>query len=204
MSAIIFIEGGGDAKDLTIRCREGFHKLLDRCGITGRKPRFRPCGGRAAVFDAFSTAHSTRPKGEYVAMLIDSEEPLADIEAAWKHLQEVETVPRWKKPKGAGDEQVMFMTTCMETWIVADRATLKQHYRGELQEAALPPLVDLEQRTRHDVQDRLAHATRNCRNAYAKGKRSYEVLGKLEPGALRKHLPSFVRVCRILEDNLRP
>jgi hypothetical protein len=27
-------------------------------------------------------------------------------------------------------------------------------------------------------QDRLVHATRNCTNAYAKGKRSFEVLAK--------------------------
>ena len=68
---------------------------------------------------------------------------------------------------------------------------------------ALPPLVDLEKRARHDVQDSLTRATRDCSNAYAKGKRSFEVLAKLSPATLEKHLPSFVRVRRILNSQLK-
>ena len=74
------------------------------------------------------------------------------------------------------------MTTCMETWLVADRAALAAHFGNEFRDSALPPLKNLESRHRHDVQDQLMHATRNCSNAYAKGKRSFEVLGKLVPG----------------------
>ena len=94
------------------------------------------------------------------------------------------------------------MTTCMETWIVTDRATLAKHYGSKLQKSALPALSDLENRRRQEVQLKLVHATRNCANAYAKGKRSFEVLGKLSPTELRKHLPSFQRIVRILEEKL--
>jgi hypothetical protein len=51
-------------------------------------------------------------------------------------------------------------------------------------------------------QDRLAHATRNCTNAYAKGKRSFEVLAKLRPSTLAQYLLSFVRTRRILDQKL--
>ena len=37
----------------------------------------------------------------------------------------------------------------------------------------------MENRDRHDVQEKLVQATRNCTNFYAKGKRSFEVLAKL-------------------------
>ena len=94
------------------------------------------------------------------------------------------------------------MATCMETWITADRATVKAHYGHKLQESALPPLNDLENRPRHDVQDRLTRATRNCTNAYAKGKRSFDLLGKLDPEALKPYLPSLVRTLHILNQNL--
>ena len=70
------------------------------------------------------------------------------------------------------------------------------------QESALPSLYQLEQRARHDVQGKLMDATRNCKNAYSKGKQSYLVLGELDPDVLKKHLPSFVRVHRILDDKL--
>ncbi len=39
MSATIFLEGGGDSKELHIRCREGFRQLLEKCGFKGRMPR---------------------------------------------------------------------------------------------------------------------------------------------------------------------
>jgi hypothetical protein len=42
VSAYIYVEGGGagaDSKDVDIRCREGFRKLLENCGFEGRMPR---------------------------------------------------------------------------------------------------------------------------------------------------------------------
>jgi hypothetical protein len=204
VDACIYLEGGAkgpDSKLLTIICQKAFHKLLEQMGFTGKKPKLVACGGRGAVYERFCTAH-TAGTCDYVAMWIDSEEPMHNIEEAWKHLATVDTVPAWKKPDRSKDDQVLFMTTCMETWIAADRKTLREHYGSELQESALPPLNRLEERNRHDVQEKLKHATRNCRNAYEKGKESYIILGKLDPTMLRQHLPSFVRVQRILDDKL--
>ena len=41
-----------------------------------------------------------------------------------------------------------------------------------------------------------------CSNAYAKGKRSFEVLGEFDPEVLKPHLPSFDRMLRILDTSL--
>ena len=208
MSAHIYVEGGasgprgdgGSSKYLTIACQKGFHSLLKRMGFEGRMPRLVPSGGRRRVYDRFCTAHRT--DDGYVAMWIDSEDPMQDIEKAWKHLAEVTTVTSWERPDGAMDDQVLLMTTCMETWIVADRASLRGHYDQMLNENQLPPTNGLESKERHDVQDRLERASRDCRNAFAKGKRSFEVLGKLDPTVLSQHLPSFARVKRILDEKL--
>ena len=81
-------------------------------------------------------------------------------------------------------------------------AAMKDHYRDKLQDSALPSLVNLENRARHDVQNMLVHATRNCTNAYAKGKRSFKILAELTPATLEKHLPSFARARRILDQKL--
>lgn len=202
MSAYIYLEGGGtgaQSKEVDIRCREGFRKLLENCGFEGRMPRLVACGGRGAAYEAFQTAMESNTPSSLVALWIDSEEPLADLEAAWRHLQARD---QWARPEGAEDEQVLFMTTCMETWFVADRTALDAHFGGELQDSALPPLNDLERRPRHDVQDKLMDATRQCSNAYAKGRRSFEILGKLDPAVLGRHLPSFARVRRILNARL--
>jgi len=116
VSAVIYLEGGGDSKELHARCREGFRKLLEKSGFHGRMPRLVACGGRDAVFGDFQRAHSvsTTP---YVAMWIDSEKPMANVEETWRHLRAVPTVLQWDRPDGAEDEQVLFMTTCMESWI---------------------------------------------------------------------------------------
>jgi len=162
-------------------------------------PRLYSCGSRGATLEDFKTGHAQRTVGDYIAIWIDSEEPLADAEATWKHLKRHDD---WMKPAGATDDQVLFMTTCMETLIVADRAALADHFGPKLQDSALPPVVGLESRSRHDIQDALLHATRNCTNAYAKGRRSFEVLPKLTPSTLERHLPSFARSRRVLDERL--
>ena len=200
MSAHIYLEGGATAADSNedkIRCRQGFRKLLESCGFAGRLPRLTPCGSRNDTFQSFRSGLETR-KSSFVAMWVDSEDPVLHVEEPWTHLKSRDN---WDRPAGAPDEQVLLMTTCMETLIVADRSTLLKHYGSSLQVSALPPLENLEQRHRHDVQDRLVHATRDCSNQYAKGKRSFDVLGKLNPDALEQ-LPSFKRTRRILEAKL--
>jgi hypothetical protein len=197
--AHIYIEGGGNSKDLKSDCRRGFRLLLEHCGFSGRMPRLVACGGRSATYSDFKTAHETG-KAEYAAMLIDSEQPVSDPEKTWHHLM---THDCWQQPAGAGDEQVLLMTTCMETWIVADRDTLRKHYGRSLQESALPSLTDLEERNRHDIQQGLEHATRNCPNAYRKGRRSFEILGKIRPEDIEGHLPAFGRTKRILNEKLQ-
>ena len=200
MSAAIFIEGsklGEDSKEMDIRCRKAFHALLDPI-CPKRKPSLHPCGGRGRAYKDFRTAHN-QGRATFVALLIDSEDPVKDQSKPWEHLQ---TRDNWERPKGAQDDQVLFMTTCMETWIVADREALRSHFKHKFHENALPPLNDLEQRERHDVLSKLERATRDCSNSFKKGNRSFEILAKLSPAILREHLPSFVRLEKILKEKL--
>jgi len=194
--SVIFIEGGGKSLALRNSCREGFHKLLKKCEFPG-DIRLKARGGRDAVFDSFKTAHDAKAPGDYVAMLVDSEEPVT--QTPWEHLRRRD--PSWTKPPDATDDQVLFITTCMETWIVSDRPTLRSHYRNCLNENPLPSAVNIEQRPRDQVQDSLALATRSCSNAYRKDKRSFEILGELNLVVLQG-LPSFARLRRILQERL--
>lgn len=199
MSAKVYIEGGGDSKDLRIRCREGFRQLFKKCGFGGRMPRLVACGGREATFDDFNTAHSAAADGDYVAMLVDSEEPVDDIERPWQHLKGRDG---WSKPAGADDDQALLMTTCMETWLAADRQALSHYYGTCVQVSALPPLRNIESRERAAILQALAQATRTCKRAYAKGRASFEIVARLDPHVLQQHLPSFARCKRALERRL--
>ena len=56
MRVSIYVEGGGDSKDLHVRCREGFKKLIGKAGFRDRMPGIVACGGRQHAFDMFRTA----------------------------------------------------------------------------------------------------------------------------------------------------
>lgn len=197
MRSHIYIDGA-ESKEDQVRCREGFRTLFEKAGLTGRLPRLSACGGRNSAFDDFKTAHAGKGTDDFIALLVDSEDPVADIEKTWNHLKSRDG---WEIPAGALDAQVLLMTTSMETWIVADRAALMNHYGHKLQENALPTLHDLERQNRHEVHDKLVRATRHCSNAFAKGKRSFEVLGVLNVSTLQT-LPSFARMLRILKEKI--
>jgi hypothetical protein len=154
----IYLEGGAsgpDSKDLQIRCREGFRKLLEKCDYKGRMPRLFACSSRDAAFDDFKIALAAKRTSDYVAMWIDSEDPLTDPEATWVHLTRRDS---WMRPAGATDDQVLLMTTCMETLLTADHAALTDHYGAKLQLSALPPLVQW--RTAGATRSRTSSSTR--------------------------------------------
>ena len=85
------------------------------------------------------------------------------------------------------------MTTCMETWIVADRSALCAHFGPCLLVSELPDLKGLEELRRGTVKDRLQDATRNCPAPYRKGPNSFGLVGRLDPTVLEDRLPSFRR-----------
>ena len=163
-------------------------------------PKLVACGSRESAYDRFRTAHENSSTSDYVALLIDSEDPLSDIEKTWDHLQRRDG---WTRPEGSQDAQVMFMTTCMETWIVADRDALRKRFGQRLQESSLPPLDNLESRSRQDIQNALTTATRGCPEPYAKGPQSFGVVGLLNPDAISPRLPSFRRARGLLGARLR-
>lgn len=197
VSGRLYVEGGG--KSAKIECRRAFSKLLEKSGFAGRMPGIVACGTRNDAYKDFRTAHAGNGSARYVGMLVDSEDPVADINAPWEHLHARDG---WEKPSGATDDQALLMVTSMETWIAADSEALGDHYGPGFRANALPPITNLESRVRGDMLAALENATRDCQNKYAKGRRSYEVLGRVNPTTLRQHLPSFDRAMRILDDKL--
>ncbi len=195
VSLYLYVEGGGDSKEQHARCREGFRKLLEKADFAERMPRIVAGGGRSATFDKFQTALRANLANRAILLLVDSEEPVT--EAPWAHLRARDG---WSRPPNVTDDHAHFMVTCMETWLMADRAALHEFFGAALNANALLPLNNLEQRPRQQVQQALEDATRPCGRGrqYEKGKRAYLALAALEPAALRQYLPHFVRLVETL------
>ena len=201
MKVTIYVEGGGDGKYQHIQCRQGFRKLIEKSGFAGKMPGIFACGGRNAAFDDFKTAMNSKSPTDYPMLLVDSEDPIAENVTSWNHLR---TRDGWIPPNSVSDEQAQLMVTCMETWIMADRIALREVFGAPLQDSALLSEVNLEQYERHQVQQALEHATRNCdRKAYKKGKRSFQVLEAVNPITLKQRLPYFRRFIETLEKLIR-
>jgi hypothetical protein len=196
----LYVEGGGDSKEQHARCREGFRKLLEKSGFSGRLPRIVAGGGREATFDQFKTSVRTVKPGDYPILLVDSEEVIGASVAAWVHLRERDG---WDRPNGVADDQAHLMVTCMEAWIMADHPALRSYYGRCLHAGSLLPTLGLETRHSHSVQDALVTATRDCQNNYRKGDRSFKILAELDPETLKRHLPHFLAFIQTLENHSR-
>lgn len=220
-TAQIFVEGGGPNDANQAPCRKGFRILFEKCGYEPRSFQINACGGRDATAKDFKIAHDKALKQykashgaedlAYIAMLVDSEDPVVDITKPCAHLN-ARAVDKCDCPADANDDQVFLMTTCMETWIVADRAALQGHYHADqsgkvkrpkqdqvITKSMLPSLNGLEKQNRHEVHDKLENATAHCSNGFKKGARSFELLGKIDHCTLMKNLASFKRMIEILD-----
>jgi hypothetical protein len=164
-------------------------------GFEGRMPRLVACGGRGQTYQDFCTAIGHRHGDAWVALWVDSEEPVGDLEACWQHLSRSDG---WTQPAGVSDEEVLLMVTCMETWIVADRKALRIHYGADLNVSALPALSDLEARLRHEVQEGLERATKGHPGGYRKGRRAFALLAAVDPKTVEAHCSAMARCRRIL------
>ena len=197
VSAEIFVEGGGESNFLKSRCREGFRLLLEKSGFEGRMPKIHPSGDGADAVRRFRKTAADSHHSNYVGVLIDSEDPVENINKPWEHLRK-RGGSDWQRPSGTGDDQVLFMTTCMETWIAADHEALRKRFPRDFNGNRLPASNGLEHRHRNVVLTALRQATND---RYSKGAISFELLGSLNPETLQQ-LPSFRRARRILNEKL--
>ena len=203
MSVTVYVEGGGRA-ELNEQCRLGFQKLLIKAGFGGRLPRVVSCGSRERAFRSFRNA--LRAGGEYPILLVDSEDVVADANlpganssGAWTHLGGRDG---WDRPAGAQDDQAQLMVTAMEMWLLADRQKFIAYFPG-INRNALPADSDLERRSKQDVAEALRNATQpSIKGRYHKGNHSFDLLGEVDPGELRRRLPHFRRFADALESRL--
>lgn len=143
---------------------------------------------------------------EVILLLVDSEDTAVnltdepDSPFAWQHLQSRDG---FERPVNTKNYQALLMATCMETWIATDSKALTKHYEKNFQESALPTLPTIETQHRHDIQKKLAHATRNTTKPYQKGTRSFAVLASLDPDVLATHLTQFRRFLSTLKTLLK-
>ena len=197
MSAVIYIEGGGDRnRNLERLFRRSWRMFFSAAGLQKRIPRVVRGGPRIRTFDLFAKAIANPPPAQVPLLLVDSEGPVQAGHSVWEHLQ---TRDQWNQPCGAGEDQVFLMVQLMETWLLSDHSALKKHFGEQFKENAIKQWPQLEDIPKETVLNAPRKATTNCSNPYAKGKVSFELLGKINPTLVEAECPH----AKALLDRLR-
>ena len=186
MSAILYIEGGGDNRRLGAQFRKGWNAFFTRAGLGGRMPRVIRGGSRQETFGRFTTALDDSKGGAVPILLVDSEGPVSAAHSVWQHLQERDG---WNKPADADDDQAYLMVQVMETWFLADRHTLQDFFGERFKANTLRQWPQLEEVPRETVFDVLEKATAGCSKPYAKGKVASELMAQIDPGLIEDACP---------------
>ena len=188
----LYVEGAGPTDLQRSQCRQAFQAFFKSLGLAGRLPGTVACGGRQAAYDDFVTAVAANKSCVLPLLLVDSEGPVAPGQTAWQHLR---VRDNWAKPAGASDDQAFLMVQVMETWFLADRKTLRRYAGPEFRADALRAWPSLEDVSKQKVYEALDKATADCGGKrYAKGTRSFEILGMLNAGTVENACPHAKRL----------
>ena len=195
MSIKIYVEGGGDSKDLKRRCRRGFAQFIEKAGLQGRMPRIVACGSRQNAYESFRLALDTQ--NGIPMLLVDSEESLTAT-CPWEHLRR-RTGDGWERPSGATSDHCHLMVQVMESWFFADISALESFFGQGFQKSALPANQNVEQIPKKDVFNGLARATKHTyKGSYHKGSHSFAVLADINPKLVEKVAPNAERFLDVL------
>lgn len=186
MSVKLYIEGGGDGPLLDTLFRQGWRQFFEAADLAGRMPGVVRGQGRTQTLDLFAAAVANPRGGTVPLLLVDSENPVTAGHSVWQHLKARD---RWERPSAAADDQAFLMVQVMETWFLADRDLLRSYFGASLRENHLRQWRDLEAVPKLTVLDALEKSTAGCQRHYAKGKVSYELLGKLNPAQVEAACP---------------
>jgi len=192
----IYIEGGGSGQILDTLFRQGWTEFFKAAGLEGKMPGVVRGQGRTQTFDLFTTAVTQAKPDVFPLLLVDSEDPVQPGHSVFEHLKARDN---WERPQGANDDQAFLMVQVMETWFLADRDLLKRYFGSKFRENHLRQWPALEGVLKSTVLDALEKATAGCQKRYAKGKISFELLGKLNPALVETACPH----ARDLLDRLR-
>lgn len=111
VTATLYIEGGGEGRELGARFREGWNEFFKSAGV-GSKTKIVRGGTRQQTFRRFATAVKGFQPNAVPLLLVDSEGPVAVGNSVWQHLH---TRDSWSQPLNASNDQAFLMVQIMET-----------------------------------------------------------------------------------------
>lgn len=197
----VYVEGGSQGQ-LATKCRQGFSEFFKNAGLAGHMPSVVSCGSRNEALNRFCTALNEFKPGTIPILLVDSEDPVRNIDGPWDHLL---SRAGWDRPESAKDDQAHLMVQCMETWFLADVSALEEFFGSGFRSSAIPQRNDIENISKSDVLGRLKAASSGSRKReYHKGNHSFDILARIDPESVIRRSPFAKRLIDTLKSHLIP
>lgn len=195
----IYVEGGGD-KDSKARMRQAFSQFFSESRDAARQRRSQwsviLCGSRDATFQAFQQGVKDHPDA-HVLMLVDAEQPVAGTPR--EHLGARDP---WDL-SFADDEQCHLMAQVMESWFLADPATLERFYGQQFGARQIPARKNVEEVPKAEVEAVLKSSTaKTQKGEYHKIQHGPLILERLDPEKVRARAPHCARLFKTLAEAL--
>lgn len=185
MSVCVFVEGGGDQRRTRIACRKAFGAFFGKMLGHGPRPRVEACGSRNEAYRDFCRSVQHDPDNLAI-LLVDAEGPVAAGKTRCEHLRDQDG---WTNRMP--EAQVHLMVQCMESWFLADRATLQGFYGQGFRPNALPGNPEVEEIPKRAVMDGLARTTRDTvKGEYHKTRHGFPILENLDPAKVSDGSPN--------------
>lgn len=197
----VYVEGGSRGP-LATKCRQGFSEFFKNAGLAGHMPSVVSCGSRNEALNRFCTALNEFKPGTIPILLVDSEDPVRNIDGPWDHLLSRDG---WDRPESAKDDQAHLMVQCMESWFLADVSALEEFFGSGFRSSAIPQRNDIENISKNDVLGRLKAASSGSRKReYHKGNHSFDILARIDPESVIRRSPFAKRLIDTLKSHLIP
>ncbi|HEX6368441.1 MAG TPA: DUF4276 family protein [Longimicrobium sp.] len=193
----IYVEGGG-GKDSKDQLRQAFGQFLTGPRVIAREQGVRwrvvLCGSREQTYQKFRDRLRNQPDAGPVFLLVDADRPVDSTPR--EHLAAGET--RWDL-SFATDGQCHLMVEVMESWFLADQATLFAFYGRDFAPGQIPNRTNVEEIPKSHVYASLDRATRNTRKGkYDKADHAPQILKDLDPDRVRARAPHCDRLFEAL------
>lgn len=187
MTVTVYVEGGGNNKDTTTRCRAGFSEYCKNVAPLNPRPRIVACGGRRQAFERFKTEVLRSKEGDLCVLLVDSEGPVGTTMTPKAHLEARDG----SRLPVSETHKVFLMVQAMEAWFLADRDALAAYYGTGFRRQSLPgDERHIEEIPKNDLEPCLVNATRDTQKGrYHKSRHGFALLALINPGKVQAGSP---------------
>ncbi len=183
----VYIEGGAEGKQADSDFRRAWKKFLNELHELARDNGYHSLEivrgkGRASTFRRFTKREAKYPS-DLCVLLADAETKVPEGARVWDAVAQ-RPGDKWQRPFWATERHLYLMVYFVETWMLTDQEALQRFYQRGFNPNPLPT-VNLETRSKDEIDQALKKATQNSLNGPYKHGHAHEIIEIVDPDKVK-------------------